>query len=93
VLLDIHLVLVSLSLDVYSREIDCLVRNIHNVDDILVRFLRHDRAKKIREITYNRKIWILMLGFPLNYMHNIFINQVVSSLRNLLRWHNSPKIK
>jgi hypothetical protein len=32
VLLDIHLVLVSLSLDVYSREIDCLVRNIHNVD-------------------------------------------------------------
>lgn len=34
-----------------------------------------------------------MSGFPVTYMNDMCIHQVVASFGKLLRWHNSPRIK
>ncbi|KAL5669794.1 hypothetical protein ACJX0J_022015, partial [Zea mays] len=42
--------------------------DIYNVQDILI-------ACNFREVAYNRKGWILMLGFPVTLMNDIFFWQ------------------
>jgi hypothetical protein len=70
-----------------------LSRDIYNVEGTLVQFICQDRAQIFREIVYSMKGWILMLEFPVTYMNNMCIHQVVASFYKLLRWHNSPRIK
>jgi hypothetical protein len=76
----------------YQRD-RLLTGNIHNIDGFQIRFVKHDRAKNFREVEYERKGWILMLGFPLDYMTSAHVNQVVASFGKIIRWHNSPNIK
>jgi hypothetical protein len=70
-----------------------LTGDIYNVEGTLIRFIRQDIAQNFREIVYTRKGWILMLGFPVTYINDMCIHQVVASFGKLLRWHNSPRIK
>jgi len=66
---------------------------MHNIDGVLVRFIRHDKARNYINASYSTIGWILMLGSLLDYMHNVHVNVVVSSFSKLIRWHNSPIIK
>jgi hypothetical protein len=100
---ELHLRIVSASRHPFGIEIfdlgslyqkhGLIAGNLHDVEGIMIHFISHDRVKNFRSISYERKCWILMLGFPLDFMHNFYIHQVVSSFGRLIRWHNSRNIK
>jgi hypothetical protein len=46
--------------------------DIFNVEGTPVRFIRLDRACNFREVACSRKGWILMLGFPVTLMNDMY---------------------
>ena len=67
---------------------DTAVGLTFEVDEITtVTFVRHDHAKNMRLASFGRETWILMLGFPLDYQTNFYINRAVEDFGLLSVWH------
>lgn len=63
---------------VYHRDI-WFYGNPHEINGVIVRFVRHDREINRREENYTRYGCILMLGYPLDYRTIEHVDQSVAS--------------
>ncbi|TVU33893.1 hypothetical protein EJB05_15707, partial [Eragrostis curvula] len=76
---------------IYQRDI-LFSGNVHNIDGVMVRFIRHDRARNFRESHFRRIGWIILLGYPLDYRNLHHIDQTCSSFGKLVHWHSNPAV-
>jgi hypothetical protein len=40
-------------------------------DETIITFVKHDQARNMRLTTFGREIWVLFLGFPLDYLKKL----------------------
>ncbi|TVU07256.1 hypothetical protein EJB05_47304, partial [Eragrostis curvula] len=67
--------------------------NDHDIDGFRVRFIRHDRALNYRPYPYARFGWIMILGYPLDYMSLQHIDETIAAWGKMIHWHNNPRNK
>jgi hypothetical protein len=67
--------------------------NLHEIDGVQIRFIRHDYGLNRRSSPFTRFGWIMMLGFPLDYRSLGFIYQEVAAFGKLISWHNNPRAR
>jgi hypothetical protein len=53
-----------------------------------VNFVKHNAAKNMRLTTYGCEIWVVYLGFPLDYQTPAYINSAVEDYGLLSIWHD-----
>jgi hypothetical protein len=53
-----------------------------------ITFVKHDAAKNMRLTTFGREIWMLLLGFPLDYQTTSYIYSDVEDFGLLSVWDN-----
>jgi hypothetical protein len=51
-------------------------------------FVKHNEAKNMRLTAFGREIWILLLGFPLDYQTTSYIGSAVEDFGLLTVWDN-----
>lgn len=70
-----------------------MANNPHMVGDTEVWFIRHDHGLNYRDFPYTRRGWILLLGFPLDYLEAHHIEMTVSGFAKVLQWVGNPRDK
>jgi hypothetical protein len=57
-------------------------------EDTNVTFVKHNEARNMRLTTFGREVWILFLGFPLDYQTTAYICSAVEDFGMLTVWDN-----
>jgi hypothetical protein len=57
-------------------------------EDTSVTFVKHNEARNMRLTTFGREVWILFLGFPLDYQTTTYICSAVEDFGLLTVWDN-----
>lgn len=66
-----------------------VVTSPHWIGGHEVRFVRHDETPiNVRNSPYNRKSWLLLLGYPLDFKDPLILKQVCSVFGQLLFWNS-----
>lgn len=63
-----------------------MARNPHMIEGMEIKFIRHDHGLNYRDCPYARRGWILLLGFPLDYLEGRHIETAVSGFAKVLQW-------
>jgi hypothetical protein len=53
--------------------------NMHDINGIQVSFINHDHALNRRNWDYSRYDWIMLLGYPLDYINLAHNDHVITS--------------
>jgi hypothetical protein len=73
----------------HSLNADTVIGQSFEIDDITtVTFVRHNEAKNMRITSFGRSIWLLLLGFPLDYQTTSYISSAVEDFGLLVVWDN-----
>jgi hypothetical protein len=68
---------------------DTLIGLSFELDEITtVTFVKHNEAKNMRLTLFGRPIWLLLLGFPLDYQTTSYISSAVEDFGLLFVWDN-----
>lgn len=62
-----------------------MAANPHIIGNILVCFIRHDHEINHKDSSYGKREWIVLLGFPLDYIETRNLEEAVSRI-----WENAP---
>jgi hypothetical protein len=63
--------------------------NPHFIADRQITFHPHDEAPiNFRRFSFTRRCWILLLGFPLDFMNSDILTQVCAPFAKILYWNN-----
>ncbi|TVU39446.1 hypothetical protein EJB05_12866, partial [Eragrostis curvula] len=62
----------------------------HPYGNVEFRFVRHNEGRNRRAVNFNRECWLMLLGFPLDYWHQHYIENAITSFGRLTGWHNDP---
>jgi hypothetical protein len=57
-------------------------------EDTNITFVKHNEARNMRLTTFGREVWILFLGFPLDYQTTAYICSAVEDFGLLTVWDN-----
>jgi hypothetical protein len=69
--------------------VDTVVNLTFQIDDITTAtFVKHNVAKNMRLTSFGQAIWILLLGFPIDYQTTSYIISVVEDFGLLNVWDN-----
>jgi hypothetical protein len=58
----------------------------HPYGDVFFLFTKHNEGRNWRQIEYNREVWLMLLGFPLDYLSQENIHNSISSFGKMLTW-------
>jgi hypothetical protein len=61
--------------------------------DVNVSFVRHDEGINWRGITFNRDVWLLLVGPPLDHMNTEDLNACFVDIGSVLLWEKDPNRK
>jgi hypothetical protein len=68
---------------------DTVIGLSFEVDEITtVTFVKHNETKNMRLTSFGRPIWLLLLGFPLDYQTTSYISSAVEDFGLLVVWDN-----
>jgi hypothetical protein len=68
---------------------DTVVNLTFELDEITtITFVKHNEAKNMRLTSFGRAVWILLLGFPLDYQTTSYLCSAVEDFGFLLVWDN-----
>lgn len=62
-------------------------------DEHTLRFQKHDEAINWRTSTFTRIGWVMLLGFPLDYLHIHQVAHSVSTFGQFIHWHDTDRLK
>lgn len=73
---------------------DSLVLNSpHQFGNILISFVRHNQGRNWRRFFFNREVWLMLLGFPCDYVEEKYIDIALSPFGRMISWHSDPDYK
>lgn len=58
----------------------------HPYGDVYFSLSKHNEGRNWRQIEYNRKVWLLLLGFPMDYLSQENIQHSIASFGKMLTW-------
>ncbi|KAK1610590.1 hypothetical protein QYE76_034263 [Lolium multiflorum] len=61
--------------------------------DVNISFVKHDEGINWRGVTFNRDVWLLLVGPPLDHMKTEDLNACFSDIGSLLLWERDPNRK
>jgi hypothetical protein len=61
--------------------------------DVNISFVKHDEGINWRGVTFNRDVWLLLVGPPLDHMKTEDLNACLSDIGSLLLWERDPNRK
>jgi hypothetical protein len=74
---------------VHTLSADTAIGLSFEIDEITsVTFVKHNEAKNMRLTSFGRSIWLLLLGFPLDYQTTSYISSAVEDFGLLVVWDN-----
>nr|TKW08979.1 hypothetical protein SEVIR_6G061100v2 [Setaria viridis] len=62
----------------------------HNYGQYRITFSKHDRGWNNRNITMNCKVWVMLLGFSIDYWTKTDVEKPVSEFGKLIVWEEDP---
>jgi hypothetical protein len=65
-----------------------VINGPHPYGDVQFGFVRHNQAHIWRLMNFNRKCWLMLLGFPLDYWNHESIQSVIWVFGRVLLWEN-----
>ncbi|KAJ1295839.1 hypothetical protein BS78_01G253900 [Paspalum vaginatum] len=57
----------------------------------VIRFEKHDEGHNHRALNFNRKCWVMLLNFPLDYRRQRYIEDAVGPFAKLTSWEDVPR--
>lgn len=77
---------------VYDR--DSLIANSpHQFDNVNISFVRHNQGRNWRRVTFNREVWLMLLGFPFDYIEEEYIDNALAPFGKMITWDHNPEFK
>ncbi|KAJ1266166.1 hypothetical protein BS78_08G130200 [Paspalum vaginatum] len=70
---------------------DCenlITTNPHVYDDISISFVKHNRGRNWKSVQFNRDCWLMLMGFPLDYWEQDYLDQAFCHFGHVLKWEN-----
>jgi hypothetical protein len=61
--------------------------------DVHISFVKHDEGVNWRGVTFNRDVWLLLVGPPLDHMTTEDLNACFADIGSLLLWEKDPNRK
>jgi hypothetical protein len=61
--------------------------------DVTISFVNHDEGINWRGVSFNRDVWLLLVGPPLDHMKTDDLNACFSDIGSLLLWERDPNRK
>ncbi|CAN6328749.1 unnamed protein product [Urochloa humidicola] len=61
--------------------------NPHSLGPYTVRFIRHDEGPNAKDVDLDRVVWLMLVGYPLDFANDDDIAKAVSGFGDLLHWH------
>jgi hypothetical protein len=61
--------------------------------DVNISFVRHDEGINWRGVTFNRDVWLLLVGPPLDHMNTEDLNACFVDIGSVLVWEKDPNRK
>ncbi|TVT99539.1 hypothetical protein EJB05_55088, partial [Eragrostis curvula] len=55
-------------------------------DDVHIRVIRHNEAANRSRVTFEREVWLMLIGFPLDYWHLHYVESAISSFGKVQVW-------
>jgi hypothetical protein len=71
---------------IYDQERLLISQNPHPYGDVYFSFRKHNEGRNWRQIEYNREVWLMLLGFPLDYLSQESIQHAIASFEKMLMW-------
>lgn len=77
---------------VYDR--DTLIQNSpHQFDNVAVSFVKHNQGRNWRHVTFNREVWLMLLGFPFDYCGEEYFDNALAPFGKMINWDKNPDHK
>jgi hypothetical protein len=70
---------------IYDRD-RLISQSPHAYGDVFFSFTKHNEGRNWRQIEYNREIWLLLLGFLMDYLSRENLQHAITSFGKLLTW-------
>ncbi|KAJ1277065.1 hypothetical protein BS78_05G265400 [Paspalum vaginatum] len=70
---------------------DCenlILSSPHAFGDVNVSFAKHNRGRNWKSVQFNRDCWLMLMGFPLDYWEQDYLDQAFSPFGHVLKWEN-----
>jgi hypothetical protein len=61
--------------------------------DVNISFVKHDEGANWRGVTFNRDVWLLLVGPPLDHMNTDDLNACFADIGSVLLWEKDPNRK
>jgi hypothetical protein len=77
----------------HLRDTDNLIYgSTHAYEDVYFSILRHNEGRNLKTVLYNKEAWIMLLGFPLNFVSYEQLEQSISTFGHLIKWKFDQRI-
>ena len=70
-----------------------VLNNPHQFGNMAISFVRHNQGRNRSRVQFNREVWLMLLGLPLDYWEEEYIDTVVGLFGRMLSWHKDPNCK
>ena len=58
----------------------------HAFGDVNLSFVKHNRGRNWRSVQFNRECWLMLLGFPVDYWEQEYLDNAVCSFGRVVSW-------
>ena len=79
----------------FLHDCDNLISNSpHAFGDVNISFVKHNRGRNWRSVHFNRECWLMLLGFPVDYWEQEFLDSAIPLEKSFLgkkicpNWHD-----
>ena len=71
----------------FLHDCDNLISNSpHAFGDVNISFVKHNRGRNWRSVHFNRECWLMLLGFPVDYWEQEFLDSAICTFGNVISW-------
>ncbi|KAJ1288605.1 hypothetical protein BS78_02G100600 [Paspalum vaginatum] len=71
----------------FQHDCENLIENSpHAFDYINISFVKHNRGRNWKSVQFNRDCWVMLMGFPLDYWEQEYLDQAFCPFGHVLKW-------
>jgi len=71
----------------FLHDCDNLISNSpHAFGDVNISFVKHNRGRNWRSVHFNRECWLMLLGFPVDYWEQEFLDSAICTFGKVISW-------
>jgi hypothetical protein len=68
---------------IYDRD-NLIAQSPHPYQDVTFSFVKHNEGRNWRRVEYNRECWLVLLGFPFDFLSSEYIQSDLASFGRVL---------